>query len=140
VAANLKRQLSIISICLVLVGCTITPASSNSSNLPDQDFPGIYSKLHEDRMPELESPHVVLFFSSPDCVACQSFSHNLKAAAQKIPSGLDVYEIDLEASPVLANKYKVVSAHTFVQLDDSGKEVHRWSGCESLPVLLQNLR
>jgi thiol-disulfide isomerase/thioredoxin len=76
-----------------------------------------------------EAGDVVLFFNASWCPTCQSTVKSLDADG--VPPGLTVVSVDYDAATELKKQYGVTVQHTFVQVDDAGTELARFSGSVS---------
>lgn len=71
---------------------------------------------------------VVLFFHAPWCPFCKTADAEFKAKSSEIPAGVTVLKIDYDSNLELRKKYALTYQHTFVQIDNSGNLVTKWSG------------
>ncbi len=69
---------------------------------------------------------VVLFFNASWCSTCQQAQRNLEASG--VPDGLTVVKVDYDSASDLRQKYGVTIQHTFVQIDEEGNQVAKWTG------------
>jgi len=83
--------------------------------------------------PTPQSTHQVLAFTADWCQACQQDKSKLADLRRR---GVEVVEIDYDARPDLARKYRVRRLPTYIVLKD-GKEVER---TESILLLIKILR
>lgn len=76
----------------------------------------------------------VLYFYANWCPTCRPTDANLKQNVDKIPQDLIVIRVNYNDSDTdqeekdLAKKYDVIYQHTFVQIDNNGNQVTKWSG------------
>ena len=61
------------------------------------------------------------------------------ANLQKIPAGIHILKVDYDHSEDLQKKYGVTYQHTFVQVDENGNLLKKWSGSPTLSSLLNSL-
>lgn len=73
---------------------------------------------------------VVYFFSATWCHECQDTDKALKTAGG-VPEGLAVVKIDYDSSTDLRKTYGITHQHTFVQVDDMGNQIAKWSGSKT---------
>src|SRR5512135_306349 len=67
----------------------------------------------------------VLYFTTPDCVTCKVFQRpQLRRLEHMLGDGVQVVEVDAQASPELADQWGVLSVPTTFVLDASGKPRH----------------
>jgi len=69
---------------------------------------------------------VVLFFSASWCSTCQASVKSLDADG--VPEGLTVVKVDYDKANDLKKEYGVTVQHTYVQVDESGDEVTKFTG------------
>jgi thiol-disulfide isomerase/thioredoxin len=76
-----------------------------------------------------EAGDVVLFFNASWCPTCKATVESLDSAG--VPAGLTVVSVDYDAATDLKKQYGVTVQHTFVQVDEQGNEVAKFSGAPS---------
>ncbi len=76
-----------------------------------------------------ESGDVVLFFNASWCPTCQSTVQSLDADG--VPAGLTVVSVDYDSATDLRKQYGVTVQHTFVQVDEAGAELAKFTGSTS---------
>ncbi len=76
-----------------------------------------------------ESGDVVLFFNASWCPTCQSTVKSLEADG--VPAGLTVVSVDYDDATDLKKQYGVTVQHTFVQVDEAGAELAKFTGSVS---------
>ncbi|MCU0262512.1 MAG: thioredoxin family protein [Candidatus Nanopelagicales bacterium] len=76
-----------------------------------------------------ESGDVVLFFNASWCPTCKATVDSLEA--EGTPAGLTVVGVDFDAATDLRQQYGVTVQHTFVQVDEQGNELAKFTGAES---------
>lgn len=77
----------------------------------------------------------VLFFAASWCPDCKAIDKALMADASSIPDGVSVVKDDYDKAIDLRKQYGVTMQHTFVQVDDMGKDVAQWSATKPADVL-----
>lgn len=70
----------------------------------------------------------VIFFTRADCESCARAERRFEAAQDAIRPRVTVLRADMAANENLVSLYGVEEPHTFVQVDENGKEVVRWTG------------
>ena len=113
------RSLLLIAMVLVSFGGCEQPTAFASPKVPDHSRPA--------------SAYQVYSFTADWCPACQRDKPKLAELRQR---GVEVIEIDYDARPELARKYRVRRLPTYVVLKD-GEEVER---TESILLLIKILR
>jgi thiol-disulfide isomerase/thioredoxin len=69
---------------------------------------------------------VVLFFNASWCPTCQQTVQALDE--QGVPPGLTVVSVDYDSATALRQQYQVTVQHTFVQVDEAGEPVAKFTG------------
>ncbi len=69
----------------------------------------------------------VYFFHAPWCPVCKEFDEKITADAGLVPTGVTIIKTDFDSETDLRQKYGVTYQHTFVQVDDSGELVDKWT-------------
>ena len=69
---------------------------------------------------------VVLFFNATWCPTCQAAVKSLDADGT--PAGLTVVRVDYDDNTELKRKYGVTYQHTFVQVDEAGTALTKFTG------------
>ncbi len=117
------------------------PASAGAAPAPRVDvIPGrsvskagfISLPTYESDKATYHSGDVVLFFNASWCSTCARPLANLSENPEDIPEGLTVVSVDFDAEIDLKKQYGVTTQHTFVQVDQDGVEVARWSGSRDI--------
>lgn len=83
---------------------------------------------------------IVLFFRAPWCPSCQTLEKDIQANLGKIPATLTLVDVDYDSSKDLKIKYGVTYQHTFVQVDNTGTLLKKWSGSGTLDALLAEIK
>ncbi len=79
---------------------------------------------------------VVYFFSASWCSTCKFARDNFEASLNEIPADLTLVLVDFDDSQDLRVTYGVTIQHTFVQIDDDGGLVKKWSGSTTIDDLV----
>lgn len=69
----------------------------------------------------------VYYFHASWCPSCKAIDEEIKADAAKIPAGVVLIQTDFDSETELRQKYGVTYQHTFVQVDNNGNSVAKWS-------------
>lgn len=69
---------------------------------------------------------VVLFFNASWCPTCQQTVRALDE--QGAPPGLTVVSVDYDSADALRQQYQVTVQHTFVQVDEAGEQLAKFTG------------
>ena len=82
---------------------------------------------------------VVLYFWAPWCTTCASLDQEIKKNPTALPANVTILQIDYDHATDLKKQYNIVTQHTFVQIDQSGRPLSLWVGGD-LANLLEHLR
>jgi thiol-disulfide isomerase/thioredoxin len=74
---------------------------------------------------------VVLFFAASWCPTCRRADANLTGDPASIPAGLTIVKTDYDSQTELKQRYGVTVQHTFVQVDEQGEALAKWTGSET---------
>ena len=88
-----------------------------------------YSAYDSDPATYHGSGDVVLFFNASWCPTCQASVRSLDADG--VPAGLTVVSVDYDGATDLKRQYGVTVQHTYVQVDQDGNELAKWTGSVS---------
>ena len=99
-----------------------------------------YEPYAADKIAFAKTGKVVLFFHAPWCPYCRSADADITKNLSAIPSGLLVLKTDYDSSVDLKKKYGVTYQHTFVQVDEKGNMITKWSGSSTLADLVSHLK
>jgi thiol-disulfide isomerase/thioredoxin len=82
---------------------------------------------------------VVLFFNAVWCSTCKQARDNIEASLGEIPEDLAIVLVDFDNSIELRKKYGVTVQHTFIQIDNSGEALAKWSGSITVADIVKQL-
>jgi thiol-disulfide isomerase/thioredoxin len=80
---------------------------------------------------------VVLFFNASWCSTCKIARDNFQASLSEIPTDMTIVEVDFDDSQDLRTTYGVTIQHTFVQIDENGQGLRKWSGSMTIDDLIE---
>ena len=75
---------------------------------------------------------VVLFFNASWCSTCKNARDNFESSLDQFPPDLTIVVVDFDDNVDLKKQYGVTVQHTFVQIDNQGEELKKWSGSVSV--------
>lgn len=78
--------------------------------------PGAYSDVKK-----------VYFFHAPWCPICQGIDKEISADQSRIPTGTTFIKTDYDSNTSLRQKFGVTYQYTFVQVDNDGNLIKKWS-------------
>lgn len=81
----------------------------------------------------------VYFFHAPWCPTCRPADAVFQKDAALIPENVILFKTDYDTSTELKKQYAVTYQHTFVQVDENGREVTKWNG-GTIAELTANIR
>lgn len=82
---------------------------------------------------------VVLFFNAVWCSTCKQARDNFESSLEQIPENLTIVVVDFDNSIELRKKYGVSVQHTFVEIDNAGEAVGKWSGSVTVAGIVEQL-
>lgn len=71
---------------------------------------------------------IVLFFYAPWCGTCSVLDDELKEHADRLGSDITVLKVEYDKDRIMKQKYGIVTQHTLVSVDKTGKEISKWVG------------
>ena len=107
--------------------------------------PGSYEEYSQKAFGDSAGKRKVLFFHASWCPTCRPADTEFKSNLDKIPGDLVVFKVNYndpetdDEDRALAAKYGITYQHTYVQIDDDGKEIKKWNG-GSLDKLLSQIQ
>jgi thiol-disulfide isomerase/thioredoxin len=120
---------------------TSSPAMTPEPTTTEQARPVAGSYLgfseYEASAASYSGTNVVLFFNASWCSTCKVARDNFEASLSEIPGDMTLVVVDFDDSESLRIKYGVTIQHTFVQIDDNGELLKKWSGSATIPELIE---
>jgi thiol-disulfide isomerase/thioredoxin len=113
---------------------TVTPDASETT----QPSAGVFISLadYQASPANYSGTKVVLFFNASWCSTCKVARDNFQASLSEIPGDMTIVEVDFDDSQDLRVTYGVTIQHTFVQIDDNGGLLKKWSGSTTIDDLV----
>ena len=118
------------------------PAAEAPSNTEDaSESAGNYITFdaYEASSADFSDTNVVLFFNAAWCSTCKVARDNFEASVDQIPVDLTIVVVDFDTATDLRKLYGVTVQHTFVQIDDSGEAIGKWSGSTSINEIVEQV-
>ncbi|MEK7595009.1 MAG: thioredoxin domain-containing protein [Patescibacteria group bacterium] len=81
----------------------------------------------------------VYFFHAKWCPSCKTANSEFMEKASLIPQDVVLLKIDYDSETDLKAKYAITYQHTFVYVDEGGKEIKKWNG-GGIKELTENTR
>jgi thiol-disulfide isomerase/thioredoxin len=119
------------------IGDVVKEVGENIANPQGQD-----QGSFEDYAPEKIgiNEKVVLDFAADWCPSCRAFERDVIENEANIPSNLTILKVDYDKESELKKKYGVTLQHTFVQVDEQGELVEKWTGSPNLELFLAKVQ
>lgn len=153
----------LIIIVLVLIGLFSWIAFSNNDNMADimedhmddemieemeeemeemmgNSDTGFYTTYSPSKLALANTNDVVLFFNATWCPTCRALVRDIEDNLSNIPEGVVILSVDYDTFTNLRQKYGVTYQHTFVQVDSSGNQIHKWASSATLRALLSEIK
>lgn len=100
--------------------------------MPEDDSvmekPGSYIPYSAQAYADASNQKRVLFFHATWCPTCKTANEEFTSKIQEIPSNVVILKTDYDKESELKRKYGITYQHTFVQVDEQGNEITKWSG------------
>lgn len=77
----------------------------------------------------------VLFFHATWCPSCRGANADIMKKLGEIPGNVVIFKADYDKETALKKQYGIVSQHSFVLADSSGKALKKWSGGKLSTIL-----
>ena len=106
-----------------------------SDEVAANTIPGSYEEYAEDKALG-NNKQTILFFHASWCPTCKVAQADILDNQDTIPENLIIFKADYDKESELKRKYGVTIQHTFVEIDDQGERVQKWSG-GGLKTILQ---
>jgi thioredoxin 1 len=100
---------------------------------------GSYEVYDASKLNRAKTGTVVLFFYAPWCPTCRAVDADINARLNSLPNNFSLLKVDYDSSTDLKQKYGVTYQHTFVQVDDQGTMLKKWSGGSTLASILDQV-
>ena len=84
---------------------------------------GVRSPLYPIYQPSTK----VLFFHASWCSICKGIEDEINADLSRLPSGSTFIKVDYDSETDLRQQHGVTTQYTFVQIDNDGKQIAKWS-------------
>jgi thioredoxin 1 len=111
---------------------TATPAQIS-------DTAGSYENYDKAKLANAQDGNVVLFFNASWCPDCRATVNDINANLGDIPSDLTILSVDYDTYTDLRKQYGVTYQHTFVQVDENGNQLKKWSGSFTLDDIVSQV-
>ena len=70
----------------------------------------------------------VLFFHAPWCPTCRPADTSFQKNSDAIPEDVVLFKTDYDSSTELKKQYSITYQHTYVLVDNAGREIKKWNG------------
>lgn len=116
---------------------TQTSAPVDSATNPAGDY--IPYESYNASAEEYADSNVVLFFYADWCATCKKARENFEASLREIPEDLTIVVVDFNTAIDLRKEYGVTVQHTFIQIDNEGEALGKWSGSVTVAEIVEQL-
>lgn len=119
--------------------------AANKVMIKEKEAGGMIGKGgYEDFAPEklswAKDGKVVLFFKASWCPTCRALDADITAHLGEIPNKFYIFKLDYDNSTELKKKYGITYQHTFVQVNEKGEMLKKWSGSPTLADLVAQVQ
>ncbi len=87
---------------------------------------GRYELFEAEKLSLAKERRVVLFFNASWCPTCSELEAEVKKVS--LPDNVLLLSVDYDKNQELLKKYEIAYQHTFVEVDEMGNVLHKWSG------------
>ena len=101
---------------------------------------GTFESYSAEKLSLASSGKVALFFHATWCPICRAIEKEILADPSKISDGVHILKVDYDNNVSLRQKYGVTTQHTFVQVDDKGNSLQKWSDSSTLSSVLSRIK
>lgn len=101
---------------------------------------GTYELYDKEKLIKARDGDVVLFFRATWCPTCRALDTDIRKNLEEIPANLTILDVDYDRYGELKKKYNVTYQHTFVQVDEEGNVINKWSGSPTLEELIKEVK
>lgn len=122
------------------VNTTTEPQGSNEPFTVPQYKAGYYEPYSKEKLQRAKDGQVVLFFRASWCPTCKKLDQDINLRLEQIPQGVSILSVDYDKETALKKQYGVTYQHTLVQVDESGKQIKKWNGSETLAKLTAEIQ
>lgn len=84
-----------------------------------------------------ERENTVIFFHSASCGSCRATEKDL--LEWDLPDNLNILKVNYDEDSELRKKYEIPKYHHFVQVDENGEMIKKWSGSFTLEDIQEQL-
>lgn len=102
---------------------------------------GSYTDYEPEKIPKAKYQPTVLFFHASWCPTCRALDKDIKMnIGDIVDGGLIILKTNYDTEKELKKKYGVTFQHTFVQVDEDGNLIKKWSGGNTLESVLDQVQ
>jgi thiol-disulfide isomerase/thioredoxin len=151
-----SRTVTVVGLCLttLLLASCVTAAGTASTSSPETQITqtpaptegttaeaGDYIPYasYNSSVEEYADSNVVLFFYADWCATCKKARGNFEASLREIPEDLTIVVVDFNTAIDLRKKYGVTVQHTFIEIDNDGEALGKWSGSVTVAEIVEQL-
>lgn len=119
----------------------VEPATQDLSNnkITVAKSVGTYEIYSADKLALASTGKVILYFHAPWCPTCRGVDADIVKNSANIPDGVHIIKTDYDSMIELKKKYGVTYQHTFVQVDEKGNLIAKWSGSPTLADIVKRV-
>ncbi len=117
----------------VLAALLLTAAAGASTTPPAKPTPPGKTAVHylpysKAAFDAAKSMKRVLFFHATWCPSCRATDADIVTQQGDIPEDVVIFKADYDKEVALKKQYGIISQHSFVLTDSSGKALKKWAG------------
>lgn len=101
---------------------------------------GIYEAFAPEKIALAKEHKVVLFFKADWCPSCIVADQAFNKEFASIPKNIAILKVSYDTEFELRKKYGVTVQHTFVQVDEKGNLITKWTGGATIGGILNKIK
>ncbi len=111
-----------------LVSSAMDPMDMKKTSMEKEKMmeEGLYQEYSEEAFKDADTFIRVLYFNASWCPTCNL--NDKKLSSMDIPEDMVILKVDYDSALELRQKYGITNQDTFVQVDEDGNEVAKWTG------------
>jgi thioredoxin 1 len=134
-----QRSSDMVNLSDVPVTPTYTALTEESKNTPQTENVSRYRDFSVANFDAAKGKKRVYFFHASWCPTCKAANTEFTNNLDSIPEDVILFKTDYDTNSELKKQYAITYQHTFVLVDENGKEIKKWNG-GGLSELISNTK
>ncbi|MFC1653855.1 thioredoxin family protein [Patescibacteria group bacterium] len=94
-----------------------------------------YKSFSKEDFDKNQDKRRILFFHASWCPTCKVADKDITSNLNKIPEDVVVFKTNYDTEKDLKQKHDITYQHTFVQVDEDGNQITKWTGGNTKEIL-----